>query len=238
MQPLDFTGVTPEERGNKIVSSTSLISEMAIQQLGAGRSALGSLEQIDVFLRGKLRDNGKKTQFVIQFLELLREFRQAVQWHPIWAASSREFQQASIDNIAESWFETVGIPCNTDPPPWLLILQYPSELPLQIFRPTQLEAGAFAYHFPSPDCIPPDTGGLCMHLGDSVSQSGILVPEFIHNECDFKLDHWRDGGERLGRASATLSRSVMRFRARHHALLCEKYTEEAIRAWMKDPCAS
>ena len=155
-------------------------------------------------------------------------------WNPIWAANWPHFEIAGVRRPPSAWSESVGLPCSPAPE-WLMLLRYSSK-DLQIYRPTQLEAGSFAYHFPSPPCAECDIGGHPMNLEPSAIWSGMLISEFVHAEIPFTTEHWEAAGSQLG-CTPLSSRydALMAYRRRHHAMLCDEYTQQAIRSWMPDP---
>lgn len=74
----------------------------------------------------------------------------------------------------------------------LLLFRYALRPGVKIFRPTQLEAGDYPYHYPSPAEHPRDNGGLVMPL--FVEQPEGLVREFVHETVMWEPGQlWRHG---------------------------------------------
>jgi hypothetical protein len=119
----------------------------------------------------------------------------------------------------------------------LLVLRYrasPKASPgLDVYRPTQLEAGDFPFHFPSPDCAERRMGGHPVNFG--LGLSDLLVSEFIHREIRFHYEHWRDAGDLLERADSVNYGHLMGYRRRHYLVLKQEYGEENVENWMRDP---
>jgi hypothetical protein len=219
------------------ITNSGLMSDdvaNALSQLGMGKRALESATTIDNFLQPRLRDAEQKAEFVNNFLILLAEYRKISPWNPIWTATWDHFERVSIQDEPASWLESVGLQCSSGPD-WLLLLRYQSNEMGAIYRPTQLEAGNLAFHFPSPPCAQCSVGGHPIHFGFQAPPPGVLISDFVHEETDFLPEHWRKAGSRLERADANSYGHLMSYRRRHHALLCAEYPEGRVPDWMPDP---
>ena len=76
-----------------------------------------------------------------------------------------------------------------------MVVRYPAR-GLRLVRPTQLDIGPYAYHFPSPPNLDKSYGGYAMSLHDFGSHKPPpLVSEYIHPPPLFSSSEWfRAGG--------------------------------------------
>jgi hypothetical protein len=219
-----------------ITNSVLMTSEVrkALQRLRIGARALVSAGAVDQLLQPRLRDSLQKRDFVVDFLNLVGKYRRIAPWNPVWAVTWEHFEHACANAAPSGWLESVGLQCSSGPE-WLLLLRYPSDQAGLLYRPTQLEAGSLAFHFPSPDCAELDRGGHPVHFGRHASPDRGLISEFVHAEFDFSVDHWIAGGSLLERAAPNSYRALASYRKGHHDLLCSQYGEKNVTAWMRYP---
>jgi hypothetical protein len=205
--------------------------------LGFGNRAFESPAAVSAVLDPLRGDAVRKRRFAERFLELLDVNRGASPWHPIWAAGWRELEQVMDPAKPESWLESVGLVCPNESQ-WILVLRYHAGDARKLYRPTQLEAGGYAWHFPSPICeAPPLRGGHPMNLGSARTPGGSrgLLSEFVHAEIRFTPEHWVNAGSLLEPTSEVTPGFLMEQRRIHYLQLCEEYTRDAVSAWMPDP---
>lgn len=121
----------------------------------------------------------------------------------------------------ERWVSALGVykPVH---PRWFLLLKYTVREAGTVARPTQLDAGWGAYHFPSPPRAPLPLGGHPMDLRLSPPATSVL-PEFVHKQIRHTLRHWSDGGRHIGRTSAPSGGTLVAVRLTHHELLTRVY---------------
>src|SRR4029077_447694 len=119
-------------------------------------------------------------------------------FNPTWAVLWNDLEM-SLDNPPEQWLEVLGVP-KQESGRWLVALRYTVGEAGTLARPTLLDAGWNAYHFPSPPQAPPRYGGHPMNLGDHV-QAKRLPWEYVHSQISFNIAHWVAGGRRIGRTS-------------------------------------
>jgi len=200
-------------------------------------------DEVDIKLRQRMQDPRRRFIFIDQLLTLFDVYRMANAWNPIWAASWDHFNRASIQGIPSSWLEAVGVPCDSGPS-WLMLFRYsyPSEPPdpsnprERLYRPTQLEAGIFPYHFPSPKCAELKDGGQTMKLVENGLVEQFLVSEYVHEEIKFTRDHWIAAEALLECAVVNSYQSLMSYRRRHRSLLGVIYGEQKVKKWMRNAC--
>jgi hypothetical protein len=205
----------------------------ALTRLRLGKRGLNSPIAVDEELRPKFASDNGRSSFVDGFLDLLNVYSKIVPWNPIWLADWPAFDLTVGETVPSSWTESVGLPC-APAVEWVMVVRYPASAMKRLYRPTQLEAGDFPYHFPSPPCAECKVGGHPMNMGNPAS--GRLLSEFIHTEIPFANRNWKEAGLRLG--STPLNRKydvLMTYRRRHYELLTDSYGFEPVHSWMHDP---
>jgi len=167
------------------------------------------------------------------FVALYNSYRRSRARHPVWTADARQFDQVATG--AETWLAAVGLPL---PPEAECILQfrYPVSAVPVLARPTQLEAGWFAYHFPSPPCAIPEDGGYTLNLiASRLSVPSVLVNEFIHEQIDLDPRYFHAYGI-AGPADRKMQEAeIPERRLGHHRILRERYSDSEINSWMLSP---
>lgn len=150
--------------------------------------------------------------------------------HPVWAMLWDDAEAVVRSADADRWSEIVGVH-RGHPGNWVIPLQYKVVECGTLVRPTMLDAGCYAYHFPSPPAAPIRDGGCCMDLRTSPAPGG-LRHEYIVQEMDFFEDHWRRAGPLCVRTKRPTRGSLELQRRAHHKRLCANYP--GVRSWMKD----
>lgn len=221
----------------KLLKITDPAVRRSFPSLGLGGRYPESEAVVNDRLRTNLQGPERQASFVAAFLAFSEMASANNPWHPIWAASWDEFDRVANRSRPETWLEAVGLPC-PPVPNWLMVLRYRVSDAKRVYRPTQLEAGAFPWHFPSPETkLPPVRGGHPMNLtngGAAVQASGSLPSEFVHAEIRFAPEYWAAAGFLLRPTTAPTSGFLMGHRRMHHLSLCEEYGPEVIRRWMPD----
>ncbi len=167
------------------------------------------------------------------FLALYNRYRRFYPRHPVWAADAQQFDQ--VASGAETWLAAVGLPL---PPKADCILQfrYPVSAVPVLARPTQLEAGWFAYHFPSPPCALPEDGGYTLNLiASRLSAPAVLVNEFIHEQIDLGPRYFHAYGIAGPLDPKKQEAEIPERRLSHHRILRERYSDSEINSWMLSP---
>lgn len=113
-------------------------------------------------------------------------------FHPVWAALWTELSDSLASGEVDRWWERVGV-CKVTSPRWVVPLVYKVYEAGTLVRPTILDSGFYAYHFPSPPQLPPQNGGCCMDL-QTAAKPGGLTHEYIHQEIAYEERHWTDAG--------------------------------------------
>jgi hypothetical protein len=156
-------------------------------------------------------------------------------FNPIWVTTWDKFEpvanalRSDGELNADRWIQSVGI--KTIGPLWHIVLKYPARDAGFLYRPTQLDSGNYAYHFPSPLAAEKSDGGHPMDLARTSLRSP-LFPEYIHEQIRLKIDYWKAAGCLIGRTSRDryyLSVS----RRKHYLKLKNTYT--GIEEWMPRP---
>jgi hypothetical protein len=58
-----------------------------------------------------------------------------------------------------------------------------------------------------------------------------LTPEWIHQEIDWKLEHWIRAGRLLGTTERAVPADLRRTRSRHRTLIKQTFGEETVKQW-------
>ena len=157
-----------------------------------------------------------------------------------WAAEWKSLQPFLDPARPARWLRAAGV--HTEHPSWLAVVRYPSHRgrrmrPLPLFRPTQLEAGWYAHHFPSPPQAKLKAGGHTMFLRPQRHPQHDrygLVSEYVHEQIDFTLDHWHAAGSLIEIAGAS-GGSIEDQREAHWRLLqSDAHYGPEVRNWMED----
>ena len=220
---LDLTGLAAVLRAGRLAGLPDL------QTLPAAATITD--EQINQFYEDRLRNPDPEVRD--RTVDAILHAVYLSERHPTWAARWNGFMDR-IDATPESWLEAVGVPRATFPR-WILVLRYTAGEAQQLVRPTQLEAGWFGYHFPSPPAGSADAGGHAMSLGERDGNVRLpILPEFIHARMWFRFRHWKAAGRMCGvttRVVGPLDRLAAK-RADHYEDLVAEYGSEAISEWL------
>ena len=220
---LDLTGLAGVLRAGRLAGLPDL------QTLPAAASVTD--EQINQFYEDRLRNPDPEVRD--RTVDAILHAVYLSERHPTWAARWDGFMDR-IDASPESWLEAVGIPRATFPR-WILALRYTADEAQQLVRPTQLEAGWFGYHFPSPPAGSADAGGHAMSFGERDGNLRLpILPEFVHARVWFRFRHWKAAGRMCGvtrRVVGPVDR-LAAYRADHYEDLVAEYGSEVISEWL------
>ena len=159
----------------------------------------GSPDQLNARLLEKLSDEGRRAEFMDAIFKARSRYLREVEerWHPVWAANWDGVEHFLDIDRPSRWQQAVGV--ESKAPSWLAIVKYSLKdrkvlgsgkssgndrgidgREASLFRPTQLEAGWYARHFPSPPQTELDQGGICMFLhpqgeADAADSAGPLT---------------------------------------------------------------
>jgi len=221
---LDLTGLAGVLRAGRLAGLADLQAEPA--------ATVVTDEQIYQFYERGLRNPDPEIRD--RTVDTLLHAIYLSERHPTWAARWDWFM-SRIDATPESWLEAVGISRLTYPR-WILVLRYKAGEARRLVRPTQLEAGWFGYHFPSPPAGSADGGGHAMALRERDSSLRLpLLPEFVHARVRFGLPHWKAAG-RMCDVTKKVVGPVDRLaacRAAHYEDLVAAYGHEVIDGWLE-----
>lgn len=183
---------------------------------------------LDEKLQGSIENQIER--FVGTVLDVMNDYRREHPYQPTWATTWTAFEPY-LEDEPDRWLQVLGMA--KVPPRWLILLKYTVREAGTIARPTQLDAGWYAYHFPSPPQAPLGVGGHPMDLRIS-RKLRCLLPEYIHKQISHPLEHWKDVGSRIGRATAPNLEALAEQRKVHHELLTTRYGKEVCN-WMPSP---
>jgi hypothetical protein len=108
---------------------------------------------------------------------------------PFWVTLFDPWR-ARVTESPEDWYSPVGgsKPASS----WLIAVKYPVRRAKRLYLPTQLEAGVFGRHFPSPPSCRPACGGRVVEGRPIVFSAPRYspLPEFIHAPIALELEDW------------------------------------------------
>ncbi len=178
---------------------------------------LASPEETDAFLHA-----------VLNVMDLRRNDHPL---EPAWAFWWHDFE-AYRHELAERWLQVLGLENrhSDDLPHWLVLLRYYCRDVGTLIRPTQLDAGWYRHHFPSPRRDEPaQRRGHPMDLG-APSRGYRLLAEFIHQQIPH-AGHW------TGDIKQTVTRVTAELRDQRHAhylRLRDEYPEVKSGGWIEE----
>ena len=163
-------------------------------------------------------------------MRALNDFRDPTP--PVWCTTETGFR-SHFKKSADRWLDLLGVatPLRAT---WVILVLYPVRDARPLFRPTVLESGWYAQHFPSPlnDISPAKDGGFTMDLGAASTE---LLREFVHNPVPWQVRHWRDTGQHCERTSGGGAEDLTSQRSAHYRLLIDEFGETEIRNWIALP---
>ena len=135
-------------------------------------------------------------------------------------------------NSGNDWCDSVGLTKNGRT--WVAVLRYSTNRltgSLRLVRPTQLEAGHFGRHFPTPPDCGMCEGGRVVEGRNSIILPRTL-PEYLHGPIEFSLDDWLGSGCAVQTVTAVGAESaLLTDRERHWTGLGREFP--ATGAWME-----
>jgi hypothetical protein len=131
----------------------------------------------------------------------------------------------------DRWLGLLGLDTPAQPH-WVIVLRYTAAEAGTLVRPTMLEAGWCALHFPSPPKASLPEGGYCMDLG-SPPPGAALVNEYIHQPIEYFIRHWEAAGSKCERTSEATHWDLAEQRRKHHQRLSGRYND--VERWMPFP---
>ncbi len=194
--------------------------------------------QVNEFLSMNLEDESRRRSFLAAAFKAISRYRRRIEdrLHPTWAAewgSLLPYLDAARPGL---WLQAVGVP--REDPVWLAVLRYPAKnrsREIKLFRPTQLDAGWYAHHFPSPPQAAVEKGGhtMFLELDDGFRLGPPPVSEFLHEQVDFTIGNWNAGGSLVGYAGRPSKGLSDRQRRGHLGFLKSVYGQE-VSLWMAE----
>jgi len=174
--------------------------------------------------------------FVRAVLDLLDVYGRVEKkpFQPTWATTWAAFRKHAAEG-PDRWHQVLGM--EKPGPCWLLLLKYTVKDAGTVARPTQLDAGWYASHFPSPPQTPRNEGGHPMDLSTSLPADDNLLPEYVHKQIHHPLSHWTTlapSFQNYGRTTAPHLPSLSDQRHAHHRRLGGRYGA-GVRGWMSSP---
>ena len=197
----------------------------------------GSDDDVTDYLDGWM--GGRSVErFVGNVLDLLDVYGRIEKnpFQPTWATTWAAFKNYAADG-PDRWHEVLGM--DKPRPCWLVLLKYTVQEAGTIARPTQLDAGWYESHFPSPPDTPQGEGGHPMDIGTIPATHDRPLPEYVHKQIHHPLTHWTSlvpKYQNYGRTSArALSPLLPDLRHAHYLRLQRQYGSAAVCGWMNSP---
>lgn len=176
--------------------------------------------------------------FVVNVLDLLDVFGRGEKnpFQPTWATTWAAFEPYAAEG-PDRWHQVLGM----DKPGsrWLVLLKYTVQEAGTVARPTQLDAGWYDSHFPSPPDCPRSEGGHPMDLSASPDiLDRPLLPEYVHKQIHHLPGHWTSLApqyKNYGRTTARPLPPLPAQRLAHHERLQRRYGRASVCGWMSSP---
>lgn len=144
------------------------------------------VKKVNEWIEGWKKENPR--QFIEAFFELVnRHYRAGAPYEPQWATTLKAFEEARSTPPCRPW-ERLGLQLKNDC--WLVAVAYESAHPSTVARPTQLDAGGFEFHFPSPPNRIVTEGGLTMNASLEPNCKLAPLPEYVHTHVDLDPAMW------------------------------------------------
>ena len=198
---------------------------------------LSTDEAIATWLSDLVRMRGKATVVgaVLAAKQAYRADLKNKPFHPVWAGLWDELKGQVATAGPDRWLESVGVWKGASGR-WIVPLCYSAFDAGTLVRPTVLDSGFYAHHFPSPPPPAPAVelrhGGCCMDLRISPPATG-LVHEYIHQVMDFEPRHWERAGAKCEPTLRAGPPGLVSQRRAHHRLLCTRCGAQ-VNDWIRD----
>jgi len=209
-----------------------------VSDLLRDRCDVRSADTLAPFLARHLSDKSTGAQLPIMraFFSAYRLYVEERRPHgPVWAALWEKWFERINRLRAESWGCAMGL-CKPQPPHWLVILKYPVDLAGTLVRPTQLEAGYFGRHFPTPPCAGTGNGGRIVHgrNGQSNTNPTKALREFVHLPMRWTEHEWIASRLPVIETAVVVGgvNQLRLDREGHWTDLCYEYGPNQVSSWM------
>jgi hypothetical protein len=180
------------------------------------------------WLNQQFADPATASSFLKACLAAMKLWRQEKNvYNPAWVTRWDRFERI-LPGGPKRWLEALGV--RLDVPMWVFLLRYPAQRAGALIRPTILDSGKKACHFPTPiENVPPERGGHPVDLGPL--QGGGLLPEYLHEDISYEPEDLLIEGEfRYGRSDSSES-ALGTLRRRHYERLRTEYTDAPLKHW-------
>lgn len=225
---IDLNGLGPvlrdAARGYGSVAPNPLLASFPRPRLG---SHAGFERVVARWFDQRLTSPGKIQFWVNTILETLAARSKHAPYQPSWCSTWESVRHLE-NEPPETWFRAFGVRSQFSGH-WLVMLRYRVREVGTLVRPTQLEAGWYSLHFPSPPHASLAAGGHPVELENGVQ--GELIPEYIHRQISHTWNHV----VRVARTDDITDPDVHDVRQSHHRRLRARYGDGKIRSWMADP---
>jgi hypothetical protein len=177
--------------------------------------------------------------FISTIFDMLNYYMKDSPYNPVWVTTWESFQKYALLSKVDRWNQIVGVPRRKGN--WQIVLKYSSSDVKCLHRPTQLDGGYFAYHFPLPIEVLKQNKNEGSHSGHTMdlqkSSSDPLVPEYIHAQIELKLEYWVNAGCLISQTEFgnNYTPLLQDLRLHHYKKLQAFYGDGFIKDWMPNP---
>jgi hypothetical protein len=181
---------------------------------------------LDVNLLGQ--PTPSQETFIDAILNAMNHHRKIAPWQPTWVTTWSKLKP-HVSAGAARWLEVLGV--NRTPfPRWIILMAYSVGDAGTLVRPTQLDAGWYGAHFPSPPQAALRVGGHPMDLQPPPNPEEPR-PEYIHVQTDHSVQHWRNADNAIASTTRPTTDGLTHQRTIHHSMLATYYGRDILR-WM------
>jgi hypothetical protein len=146
---------------------------------------------------------------------------------PFWVTLATPWRKR-VSQSPMDWCESVGlIKDSSKIPAWMMVVQYPVRRAEPLICPTQLEAGWYGRHFPTPPGCPKTKGGRVVE-GRAEVFSKVdyrALPEYLHAPIHLFVQDWLTAELPILPVTRTVGNLIdlERDRAAHWKALCDEF---------------
>jgi hypothetical protein len=154
--------------------------------------------------------------------------------NPFWVSLWQPWRERAGET-AEEWCASVGLSKNPHAAQsWIAIVRYSAGAARRLICPTQLEAGWFGRHFPTPPSCSRNQGGRVVEGRREIFEqpSHEPLPEYLHAPVALSAQYWADAGFPVLRCSRQVGNPIdlKRDREAHWGGLGRKFLD--LSSWM------
>lgn len=217
-----------------ILDAAGVVDPVPGTRPDASRVAAWLSRKFDKHMDGDRVEPDAAREVVEPILDALADHvRRPNYFHPSWCAPAAHLRphQKLLSTHPGLWLDFFGL-WNHEPQ-WFIVLEYEVREAGALCRPTQLDAGNYDLHYPSPGAVISRFGG---HPSNQSADHDVdLMSEFVHAQIPHTLAQWKAAGAWLVRYRPTVRLPLRLCRERHCVKLKKRYGPDLIARWMPTP---